>query len=75
MKTDALVRKTSAFGLMVDVSENMGSAFAPYVEPLLPIISAHMTYAHSHAIRKFALKTFKNMLISIGEPHNIQLFK
>jgi hypothetical protein len=39
MKTDALVRKTSAFGLLVEVSENMGNAFAPYVEPLLPIIS------------------------------------
>jgi len=49
----------------------MGSTFAPYVEPLLPIICAHMTYNHSNAIRKFALKTFKNMLIAVGEPYNI----
>jgi len=56
---------------MEQISENMGSAFAPYVEPLLPIIAAHMTYTHSHSIRKFALRTFKNMLIAIGEPQNV----
>ena len=74
VKTEALVKKTGAFGLMEQISENMGTAFAPYVEPLLPIITAHMTYTHSHAIRKFALKTFKNMLIAVGEQYNIQLF-
>ena len=34
-----------------------------------------MTYAHSKQIRKFALKTFRNMLIAIGEPNNISLFQ
>jgi hypothetical protein len=53
----------------------MGVAFQPYVQPLLPIISQHMTYAHSKQIRKFALRTFRNMLIAIGEPQNIQLFQ
>ena len=39
MNTDALVRKTGAFAVLQRVSENMGTAFAPFVEPLLPIIS------------------------------------
>ncbi len=39
MNTDALVRKTGAFAVLQKVSENMGSAFGPFVEPLLPIIS------------------------------------
>jgi len=39
MNTDALVRKTGAFAVLQKVSENMGRAFAPFVEPLLPIIS------------------------------------
>lgn len=53
----------------------MGTAFAPYCEPLLPIIKEHMTYSHSKAIRKYALKTFKNILIALGEPNNITLFQ
>lgn len=68
MNTDALLRKTGAFGIITKVSENMGTAFAPYVEPLLPIVSEHMAYQHSKAIRKFALKTFKSMLVAVGEP-------
>jgi len=74
MNTDALIRKTGAFGVLKKVSENMGRAFAPFVEPLLPIISQHMAYDHSKCIRKLALKTFKFMLIAVGEPRNTQLF-
>ena len=46
----------------------MEKAFAPYVEPLLPIIVHHMTFDHSKAIKKLALKTFTNMLVSMDEP-------
>ena len=53
----------------------MGKAFAPYVEPLLPVITEHMAYKHNKGIRKFALKTFKNMLVAIGEPANVQLLQ
>jgi len=75
MNTDALIRKTGAFAVLQKVSENMGRAFAPFVEPLLPIISAHMAYEHSKGIRKLALKTFKHMLVAVGEPQNTQLFQ
>lgn len=68
MNTDALVRKTGAFAVLNKISENMGRAFQPFVEPLLPIISAHMAYDHSKGIRKLALKTFKHMLVAVGEP-------
>ena len=53
----------------------MGTAFAPYVEPLLPIVISHMTFDHSKAIKKFALKTFTNLLIAAGEPHNVTLMQ
>ena len=75
MNTDALVSKTGAFCVLQKVSENLGKAFAPFVEPLLPIISQHMSYDHSKAIKKCALKTFKSMLIAVGEPQNVQLFQ
>lgn len=75
MNTDALVRKTGAFAVLNKISENMGRAFQPFVEPLLPIISAHMAYDHSKGIRKLALKTFKHMLVAVGEPQNTQLFQ
>lgn len=72
MNTDAYQRKLGAFAVIFKVSENMGTAFAPYVEPLLPIITAHMPFEYNKAIRKFALKTFKNLLIAMGEPTNVQ---
>ena len=34
-----------------------------------------MSYEHSKAIRKFALKTFKNMLVAVGESQNISLLQ
>ena len=53
----------------------MGTAFAPYVEPLMPIIVSHMAFDHSKAIKKLALKSFTNMLVAAGEPHNIHLMQ
>lgn len=75
MNTDALVRKTGAFAVLEKISDNMGVAFGPFVEPLLPIISSHMAYEHSRAIRKLSLKTFKSMLVAVGEPQNVQLLQ
>lgn len=75
MNTDATSKKIGAFKLMEQVSQNMGKSFAPYVEQLLPIVKEHMVFEFSKEIKKSALKTFTNMLVSIGEPHNIQLFQ
>ena len=75
MNTDALCRKTGAFAVLEKISENMGSAFAPFVEPILPIVSQHMSYEHSRAIRKCSLKIFKSMLVAVGEPRNIELLQ
>lgn len=75
MKTENFVRKMGAFGVIEKVSENMGREFAPFVEPLLPIVSEHMAYDHNKTIRKFALKIFKSMLSAVGEPQNIQLLQ
>jgi len=67
VKTENLVKKVSAFALIAQVSEGMGTAFAPYAAEMLPIITAHMTYDYSTQIRKFALKTFTNILVAVGE--------
>ena len=75
MNTENLFKKTSAFALLAQVSDKMGTAFAPYVEPLLPIVTEHMVFAFAKNIRKYALKTFANMLVAVGEPHNIGLFQ
>jgi len=53
----------------------MGSEFAPYVAPLLPVITTLMIYQHSHQIRKFSLKTFNNILRAVGESQNVGLFQ
>ena len=53
----------------------MGSAFAPYAALLLPVITSHMTYPDSRQIRKFALKTYKNILVAVGESANVALFQ
>jgi len=75
VKTENLVKKVSAFGLLEQVSEGMGESFAPYCAALLPIVTEHMTYNFSHQIRKYALKTFKNILLAVGEENNIALFQ
>jgi hypothetical protein len=53
----------------------MGTAFAPYVEPLMPIVFSHMNFDHSKGIKKLALKSFTNMLVAAGEPQNIQMMQ
>lgn len=75
MSTDALVTKTSAFDMLEKISDIMGTSFAPYCEPLLPVISEHMTYGHSKVIRKKALMTFRHILVAMGEQRNISLFQ
>jgi len=75
MNTEALVRKIGAFSLLEKVSENMKQAFAPYVEPLLPIVTEYMGYEGHKVVKKFAFRIFKNMLVAVGEPQNISLFQ
>jgi hypothetical protein len=75
MNTDALVRKASAFSVLAQISDRMGKSFAPYVEPLLPIVREHVAYDYNKKIRSFALKILNSMLISVGEPNNIQIFQ
>ena len=74
MNTSALESKIAAFKLFNMISENMGTAFAPYVEPLLPIMMENVNYIYSRAVRKSALKTLNNMLTAVGEPVNVAFF-
>ena len=77
MNTQALVSKGGAFILLERISANMGKAFAPFIQDnaeLLKIVADHMTYRPNKAIRKNALKTFKNILVAVGYPQNRILF-
>lgn len=75
MNTDNLQKKLGAFVLLNQVSEKMGTAFAPWVEALFPLVKEHMTFPHHKEISKLALQTFANMLVSVGEPNNVNLFQ
>jgi hypothetical protein len=74
MNTTALESKVAAFKLFHMIAENMGTAFAPYVEPLLPIMTQNMNYVYSKSVRKFSMKTLNSMLTALGEPNNVTLF-
>jgi len=74
MNTSALESKIAAFKLFNMISESMGTAFAPYVEPLLPIMVENINYTYSKGVRKAAMKTLNNMLTAVGEPQNVTLF-
>jgi hypothetical protein len=75
MNTSALETKISAFKLINIISENMEKSFAPYVETILPIMTANMNYQYSKKIRKYSLDTIMNILFAIGEPKNVTLLK
>jgi hypothetical protein len=75
MNTSALEAKVSAFKLINLISENMGAAFAPFAEPLLPVVLENTTYKYSAAIRKYSMKTLVNTLSALGLPNSVMLFK
>lgn len=75
MNTSALEAKVSAFRLMNLLSENLGTAFAPFVETILPIVLENTTYKFSGAVRKYSMKTLVNTLTALGLPHSVTLFK
>lgn len=74
MNTSALEAKIGAFRLITLISENMGTAFAPFAEVFIPIATENTTYKYSSAIRKFSLKTLNNTLVALGLPHSVTLF-
>lgn len=74
MNTHALESKTSAVKLLSQIAENMGTAFAPYVEATFPIMKELMSYSYSKAIKKAATKSMQYMIIAVGAPNNLQLF-
>jgi hypothetical protein len=47
MNTSALESKMSAFKLIMMISENMGTSFAPYAETILPTMIENMNYQFS----------------------------
>jgi hypothetical protein len=74
MNTHALESKVAAFKLIHMIADNMGTAFAPYVENLLPLMVQFMDYTFSKAIRKSAMKALNCMLTAMGEPSNVTVF-
>jgi BP28CT (NUC211) domain len=74
MNTSALESKITAYKLFQQISENLGTAFAPYAETLLPQMLQDLNYQFSKAIRKYAMKVCVNLLHAVGEPLNVAVF-
>ena len=74
MNTSALESKVAAFKLLQQISENLGSAFTPFCETVLPVALGDLTYPYSKAIRKSAMKICVNVLSAVGEPLNVTVF-
>lgn len=51
LNTDTLERKIEATNLLVSMAENMGVAFAPFVEKALEPVVTHLSFKHSKHIR------------------------
>lgn len=75
MNTSALESKIGALKLLAMISDNAGKSFGPYCETIMPIAIENMQYALSRAVRKFSLKTIRNILSALNEPHNTGAFK
>ena len=75
MNTSAMESKVSAFKILHQISENLGSSFAACAESILPTMISHLSYTYSKAIRKFAMKTCVSVLHSVGAPLNAQAFQ
>jgi hypothetical protein len=75
MNTSALESKITAYKLFEQISDNLGPAFAPYCEQLLPQLLQDLSYVYSKTIRKYAMKTCSNILHAVGEPLNVAVFR
>ncbi len=65
MNTSALEGKISAFNLLQQISESLGSSFAPFCEAVLPVALNDINYVYSKAIRKSAMKICVNVLTAV----------
>lgn len=74
MKTEALVRKTTALHVIQHCSIRMGKAFAPFVQDFFPIVKELLSYSFNKKVRSYAVKCFVAMLGSASEPLNTQMF-
>lgn len=75
MNTTALESKILAYKLFHQISDNMGTAFAPFCEAALPQMLQDINYPYSKAIKKYAMKTCVNILHAVGETHNVPVFQ
>lgn len=68
MNTTALETKVAAVKLLMEIAGSMGRAFAPYIEPVLPIMLELSGYKLSRAIRKNALKSLDHFITAYPNP-------
>ncbi len=74
MNTSALESKITAFKLIQQISESLGTSFKVYCEGVLPVMLENLDYQYSKVIRKYAMKTCVNILHAAGEPVNVTVF-
>lgn len=59
LKTFTLQNKVMAFDVLKDICLNMGSAFLPYLERYLALVSQLVNAMYSRKIRKIAVRSFE----------------
>ena len=75
MNTHNLERKIGAFTILAHISDRTGKHFAPYVEPLLPVVLEYIAEQHSREIRTQSYTILKNILVATGESANLEIFQ
>lgn len=62
LNTDHLAQKIEATNLMVQMAEDMGTAYSKYIEQTIPIVKELISYKHNKTIRSNMVEIVKYML-------------
>lgn len=63
LNTDHLAQKIEATNLMVQMAEDMGTAYSKYIEQTIPVVKELINYKHNKSIRSNMIETVKYMLL------------
>ena len=62
LNTDHLAQKIESTNLLVQMAEDMGPAFAQFIERTIPVVKELISYKHNKEIRNNMIETLKFMI-------------
>ena len=62
LNTDHLAQKIESTNLLVQMAEDMGPAFAQFIERTIPVVKELISYKHNKEIRNNMIETIKFMI-------------